>query len=126
MNESIDFYSLLFNQTNIISQSPLVSYIELMGTKFMLLNGGNKYKPNSSISYYIYCENALEIERLYNRLIEHGRILMPLGKYDWSEQYAWVEDEYEVNWQLDIDKINSTQKIVPSLLFANDKMKLVK
>jgi predicted 3-demethylubiquinone-9 3-methyltransferase (glyoxalase superfamily) len=49
-----------------------------------------------------------------------------LGKYDWSEQYAWVEDEYEVNWQLDIDKINSTQKIVPSLLFANDKMKLVK
>ncbi len=126
MNESIDFYSSLFNQTNIISQSPLVSYIELMGTKFMLLNGGNKYKPNSSISYYIYCENVVEIERLYNRLIEHGRILMPLGKYDWSEQYAWVEDEYGVNWQLDIDKINSTQKIVPSLLFANDKMKHVK
>ncbi|MCB0746812.1 MAG: VOC family protein, partial [Ignavibacteriae bacterium] len=57
---------------------------------------------------------------------EGGSINMPLDKYDWSEKYAWVKDKFGVSWQLDIDKINSPQKIVPALLFVNDKVTKVK
>jgi predicted 3-demethylubiquinone-9 3-methyltransferase (glyoxalase superfamily) len=44
-----------------------------------------------------------------------------LGKYDWSSKYAWVRDRFGLGWQLDIDDINSKQKIVPALLFVNEK-----
>jgi predicted 3-demethylubiquinone-9 3-methyltransferase (glyoxalase superfamily) len=46
---------------------------------------------------------------------------MPLGKYDWSQSYAWVKDRFGVSWQLDVEDINDSQKIVPSLLFTNEK-----
>lgn len=51
---------------------------------------------------------------------------MPLDKYDWSPKYAWVKDKFGVSWQLDIEDINSPQKIVPAILFANEKFNLVK
>jgi len=92
----------------------------------MGLNGGPKYQPNSSISYYVYCENEEKLLKYYAALSEKGSLLMPLNKYDWSEKYAWVIDQFGVNWQLDIAKINSKQKIVPNLLFAKAKMNLVK
>jgi predicted 3-demethylubiquinone-9 3-methyltransferase (glyoxalase superfamily) len=51
---------------------------------------------------------------------------MPLGKYDWSSKYAWVEDKYGVSWQLDVDPVNSRQKIVPALLFNGAKSLRIK
>ena len=92
----------------------------------MALNGGPKFNINSSISYYVYCSNENEISRLFKALSEDGNVLMPLDRYDWSEQYAWVSDKYGVNWQLDIDSLNSNQKIVPALIFGNEKMTQVK
>jgi predicted 3-demethylubiquinone-9 3-methyltransferase (glyoxalase superfamily) len=48
--------------------------------------------------------------------------MMPLDKYDWSARYAWVQDKFGLSWQLDVDKINNSQKILPALLFVNDKV----
>jgi predicted 3-demethylubiquinone-9 3-methyltransferase (glyoxalase superfamily) len=121
-----DFYCSVFENSAITANTPMVVNFELNGTKFMGLNGGPGYKVNSAISYYVYCGNDTEISRLYKILTEGGGVLMPLGKYDWSEKYAWVMDRFGVNWQLDIDRINSTQTIVPSLLFANEKFTEVK
>ena len=52
--------------------------------------------------------------------------MMPLDKYDWSPRYAWVQDKFGLSWQLDVEKINSPQKIVLALLFVNDKVLKVK
>lgn len=92
----------------------------------MGLNGGPKYKVSPAVSYYVYCGNENEIDRIYKLLSENGTVMMPLDKYDWSEKYAWVMDRFGVNWQLDIHDIKSTQKIVPALLFANEKYTRVK
>lgn len=99
---------------------------ELHGQKFVALNGGPVFQFNESLSFYVYCASDEAIENLYRQLSEGGQINMPLNKYDWSEKYAWVKDKYGVSWQLDIDKINSQQKIVPSMLFVNDKYTMVK
>lgn len=124
-HEAAEFYCSTFKNARLLSSNPIVSHFELNGTKFMGLNGGSRYAINSSISYYVYCENEEEISRLYKKLSENGSILMPLDRYEWSEKYAWISDKYGVNWQLDIDTIHSTQQIVPSLLFANEKKHLV-
>lgn len=99
---------------------------QIQGQKFVALNGGPVFKFNESVSFFVYCESDERIEFLYNKLSEGGSVNMPLNKYDWSEKYAWVKDKFGVSWQLDVDKINSPQKIVPALLFVNDKFTKVK
>ncbi len=99
---------------------------KLNGQNFLALNGGPDFKLNESISLFVYCENDERINFMYEKLSEGGSINMPLDKYDWSPKYAWVKDKFGVSWQLDIEKINSPQKILPSLLFVNEKFNLVK
>lgn len=124
--EAAEFYCSVFTDSKILDSSPIVTNFELNGTKFMALNGGPMYQVNSSISFYVYCGQDEEINRLFGLLSEDGSVLIPLKKYAWSEKYAWVIDKYGTNWQLDIDKINSNQKIVPALLFANEKMNFIR
>lgn len=99
---------------------------ELNGQKFLALNGGPDFKLNESVSFFVYCETEERINFLYEKLSESGSINMPLDKYDWSPKYAWVKDKFGLSWQLDIEAINSPQKIVPSLLFVNENYKKVK
>lgn len=119
--EAAQFYCSVFADSKILSQNSIVTNFELNGTKFMGLNGGPRYKAGSAISYYVYAESDSEIVRLFDLLSDGGSILMNLDKYAWSEKYAWFKDKFGVDWQLDISTIKGDQKIVPSLLFANEK-----
>lgn len=140
--EAVQFYTSLFDNsktTRIIHYgkegfeyhhkpegSVMTVEFELNGQKFLALNGGMDFKLNESISLFVYCESEERINFLYKKLSEGGSINMPLDKYDWSPKYAWVKDKFGLSWHLDIEAINSTQKIVPSLLFVNEKYKKVK
>ena len=106
--------------------SVLTVSFQLDGQDFVALNGGPVFKFNESISLFVYCESDKKIETLYSKLSEHGNINMPLDKYDWSPKYAWVKDRFGVSWQFTVEKINSSQKILPSLLFVNEKFTKVK
>jgi predicted 3-demethylubiquinone-9 3-methyltransferase (glyoxalase superfamily) len=124
--EAVNFYCSAFEAARIYSENSMVTSFELNGTKFMALNGGPAYAVNSSISYYVYCGSEKEIIRLHEALTENGKELIPLGKYDWSEKYAWVSDKFGINWQLDVAEADTNQKVVPALLFANEKKHLIK
>jgi predicted 3-demethylubiquinone-9 3-methyltransferase (glyoxalase superfamily) len=87
--------------------------------EFMLLNGGDKFKPNPSISHYIVCKNAEEVDSIYAKLSKGGKDLMPLDKYPFSERYAWTEDKFGVSWQ--IICVDMAQKVVPCLMFINNQ-----
>ena len=133
--EAAEYYASIFQNsevTNIttISGTPsgevdIVSF-KLWGVEFTAISAGPMFKINPSISFFVYCSSDSEIERLYNKLSENGSVLMPLDKYPWSNKYAWVQDKFGVSWQLDIDSIHSDQKIVPAILFANEKAAQVK
>ena len=124
--EAVAFYVALFPNASVQQQNPIVTTFSIHGTKFMALNGGPTYQMSPAVSYFVYCGSQPEIERIYTELVKDGSILMPLGKYDWSPQYAWVQDRFGVNWQLDVEPINAPQKIVPALLFANEKKESVR
>ncbi|WP_229583437.1 VOC family protein [Paracoccus sp. S-4012] len=53
-----------------------------------------------SFSLVVTCENEAEVRRLADLLGEGGEVRMPLGAYDFSPCFAWVEDAVGVNWQL--------------------------
>jgi predicted 3-demethylubiquinone-9 3-methyltransferase (glyoxalase superfamily) len=140
--EAVNFYKTLFNNVKVgrtarynkegfeihgrPEGSVMTIEFEIEGIKFTALNGGPVFKFTPAVSFYVYCGSENEIEKLYNKLSEDGMVMMPLDKYDWSGKYAWVQDKFGVSWQLDVDTINSQQKILPSLLFANEKFGRVK
>jgi predicted 3-demethylubiquinone-9 3-methyltransferase (glyoxalase superfamily) len=140
--EAVNFYVSLFSDSKINSTSyfgkegfehhgmpegtVMTIGFELNKQKFVALNGGPIFKFNESVSFFVYCESDEQINSLYKKLSDGGKVNMPLDKYDWSEKYAWVKDKFGVSWQLDVTKNNASQKIVPALLFVNDKFAKVK
>lgn len=95
---------------------------ELEGYKFLALNGGNQIPFNASISFFITCETTNETAELYHKLLVDGEVLMPLDKYEWSENYGWLKDKYGVSWQIFTGKLaDSKQKLIPSLLFPQQQ-----
>ncbi len=89
--------------------------LKVQDHEFMLLNAGDTYKPNPTISYYINCKNAAEVDSIYAELSKGGKDLMPLDSYPFSERYAWIEDKFGVSWQ--IIMVDMPQKVAPCLMF---------
>ncbi|MGV8877782.1 MAG: VOC family protein [Sphingobacteriaceae bacterium] len=117
--EAADFYIHAFGDGKILQTSTYVVAIELSGEKLMLLNEGSNASPNASISFMVISETAAETAHYHNKLMEGGNILMPLDRYDWSENYSWVADKYGVSWQLYTGrKADTPQKFCPTLMFT--------
>jgi predicted 3-demethylubiquinone-9 3-methyltransferase (glyoxalase superfamily) len=53
-----------------------------------------------SISLFVECATAQQVDELNARLLEGGSSLMPLDAYPFSPHYAWVSDRFGVSWQL--------------------------
>ncbi|WP_276500200.1 VOC family protein [Terrimonas pollutisoli] len=117
--EAAALYCSVFANAKITSQSPIVTSVDISGQSFTLLDGGPMYKPNPSISFYYICENATELDRIWNAFSKEGKVLMPLDKYPWGEKYGWISDKYGISWQLALGKISDVgQKITACLLFT--------
>ena len=116
-----EFYCSIFPGSTIIADTPMVVKWQLAGQTFMGLNGGPMFQQNASISMMVTCEENTEIDELWDRLCDGGMVMMPLGKYDWSEHYGFVQDKFGLCWQLykgNYSYVN--QKITPTLLFVGN------
>ncbi|MDQ6813016.1 MAG: VOC family protein [Bacteroidota bacterium] len=120
--EAAEFYSTVFSNSKITTDTPMVVLFEIEGKKMMGLNGGPMFKINPSISMFVTCESDEEIERIYKKLMEGGKAMMALDKYPWSEKYAWVADKFGMTWQLMRGNLpEGAQKIVTSFLFTGQQ-----
>jgi predicted 3-demethylubiquinone-9 3-methyltransferase (glyoxalase superfamily) len=53
-----------------------------------------------SISLFVDCTSIAEVDALFGRLSEDGKVLMPPDDYGFSPRFAWVDDRFGVSWQL--------------------------
>lgn len=117
-----EFYCSLFKNSSVITDTPLVVKFELEGSEFMGLNGGPHFKINPSISNSVLCETTDETNKLWDALIEGGKVLIPIGKYDWSEHYGWLQDRFGLTWQISLNGDTPIrQKIRSCMLFTGSK-----
>jgi predicted 3-demethylubiquinone-9 3-methyltransferase (glyoxalase superfamily) len=117
-----EFYCSAFSHSKITSDTAMVVMFELNGKKIMGLNGGPIHKINPSISLFVLCGTINETNEVWSKLIEGGKALMPIDKYDWSPRYGWLQDRFGMTWQIMADADGSRkQTICPSLLFTGDK-----
>lgn len=133
--EAIDFYVSIFQNSKKgyldrhdqasaeVAGKPVGSVssveFELEGYEFGAINGGPIFKPTPAISFMVNCQSEGEVQELWSKLSDHGRVLMPLDRYDFNEKYGWIEDRYGVSWQLIAE--GAEQKIMPSLMFVGDQ-----
>ena len=52
-----------------------------------------------SMSLFIDCDDAAQVDHLAAQLGEGGQALMPPGEYGFSTRFAWVQDRFGVSWQ---------------------------
>lgn len=120
--EAASLYCSLFKNSRIIDDTPIVVTFELNGNKFMGLNGGPKFKINPSISVFVLCESEEETNTLWEKLIEGGKALIPIGKYDWSDRYGWLQDRFGLTWQISLNgDAPIRQKIRSCMLFTGSR-----
>ena len=120
--EAATLYCSVFEQSKITSQSSMVTEIEVIEQKFILLDGGPMFRPNPSISFYYTCEEEQELDAIWGAFTKEGEVMMPLASYPWAKKYGWVTDKFGVSWQLALGKISDVgQKIAPCLLFSGNQ-----
>lgn len=120
--DAAEWYCSLFKNSSITTDTPMVLKFELEGTEFMALNGGPQFKINPSISVFVLCESVEETNRLWEKLMEEGHALIPIGKYDWSERYGWLQDRFGLTWQISLNgDAPIQQKIRSCMLFTRER-----
>jgi predicted 3-demethylubiquinone-9 3-methyltransferase (glyoxalase superfamily) len=84
------FYCSVFENSKIITDTPMVVTFELNGNKFMGLNGGPAFKFNEAVSFVINCETQDEIDHYWGELTAGGQ----------EGMCGWLKDKFGVSWQV--------------------------
>jgi predicted 3-demethylubiquinone-9 3-methyltransferase (glyoxalase superfamily) len=100
--------------------SVMMAEFEIFGQNFTALNGGPIFKFNPSISFHVKCGSREEVDRIWDKLIDGGQILMPLDTYPFSERYGWLQDKYGLSWQIIFAGGKHKQRLTPVLMFTGD------
>ncbi len=96
------------------------------GLQVTALNAGSEFSFTPAISFFVLCENEAEINGLWEKLSQGGSPRMELGAYPWAKRYGWTADKFGVDWQLVLNDQKGFAKIVPSILFVNERYGRVK
>ena len=128
-DEAAQFYTDIFRDASVTEQAPgIAATVSIHGFKLSLINGGNQYAPNPSISCILNFDPLLfggeeqaraYLDELYERL-STGGVLMELGEYPFSPRYAWVRDRFGMTWQLMLTDPDGDPRpfVIPSFMFG--------
>jgi predicted 3-demethylubiquinone-9 3-methyltransferase (glyoxalase superfamily) len=107
--EAANFYTGLFPDGRITSvqRTPadtpsnkagevIVVGFELMGQKFIGLNGGPIFPHTEAVSFQIHTDDQQETDRLWNAIVGNGGAESMCG---------WCKDKWGVNWQITPKKL---------------------
>ncbi|WP_338779398.1 VOC family protein [Metabacillus sp. FJAT-52054] len=110
--EAMNHYLSIFDDSNIQQifhhEDGKVMYaiFTLKGQTFRCIDNtnGDHHAFTPALSLFVAFESDEEIETIFQRLSDHGQVLMPLASSPVSEKFGWVEDKYGVSWQLNLEK----------------------
>lgn len=100
--EAVSFYTSLFPDSGILSilrcgeAGPyppgivLTINFRMLGTEYLMLNGGPTYKFSPAISLMVACETQAEIDHYWDALIEGGK----------AHACGWLDDRFGLTWQV--------------------------
>ena len=117
--EAMNFYTSLIDDSEITSiihyganqggdeGTVMKATFTIKGQEFMCIDSNVKHQFNftPSFSIYVTCDTEEEIDNLYQKLLDGGQALMPIGDYGFSKKFGWLNDRFGVSWQLNLPKM---------------------
>ena len=111
--EALDFYRATFPSYSLESlqhhaephqELLMLATFSVKGQAVMISDSFVEHEWNITpgISFFIDAESEDELNDLANALCVDGQVHMPAGNYGFSTLFAWVEDRFGVNWQLNL------------------------
>ncbi|WP_239253788.1 VOC family protein [Listeria ilorinensis] len=55
-----------------------------------------------SFSIFLTCDDEAQFDRYFKSLSKKGEVLMEPANYGFSEKFAWVNDQFDVSWQISL------------------------
>jgi predicted 3-demethylubiquinone-9 3-methyltransferase (glyoxalase superfamily) len=55
-----------------------------------------------AMSLFVECNNASELDTLFDRLSPGGTVLMPVADFGFSARFGWLNDRFGVSWQFNL------------------------
>jgi len=114
--EALNLYTELFEDSSIVhierygegdpapAGSVKLARFTLGSQQVMFFNSpaphGFTFTP--SFSFFVEFKDANQVDQCFATLSEGGQVLMPLGTYDFSPRFAWLQDRFGVSWQLTV------------------------
>ena len=114
--QAMNFYVKLFENSKIVDlkrwgeEGPgkegtiMHATFNLNGKLFMCSDSPpiHNWDFTPAVSNYVECVNESELEQLFTKLSENGKVMMPLDNYGFSQKFGFVEDRFGVSWQLNL------------------------
>ncbi len=114
--QAMNFYVSLFNNSEILDVirwekgtpgkegTIMTATFSLNGKVFKCSDSPpiHDWDFSPAIANYLDCQNETEIETLFTKLSEGGKVYMPLNNYGFSQKFGWVADKFGVSWQLNL------------------------
>ena len=115
--QAMNFYIGLFENSKIIDLSRwgkdapgkegtiIHATFRLNGKLFMCSDSPpiHEWDFTPAVSNFVECKDINQLEELFAKLSENGKVLMPLGNYGFSQKFGFVEDRFGVSWQLNLE-----------------------
>jgi predicted 3-demethylubiquinone-9 3-methyltransferase (glyoxalase superfamily) len=101
-DEAVDFWLSVFKDAKVLEHSrnsesapgetgaTLVINFELLGTRFMVINGGPEFTLSPAVSFLVSCKDQAEVDYYWDRLVDGGM----------ESQCGWLDDRFGVSWQI--------------------------
>jgi predicted 3-demethylubiquinone-9 3-methyltransferase (glyoxalase superfamily) len=76
----------------------------LAGREFMCIDSSVKhdFTFTPATSLFVTCKSETEIDELFAKLSEGGKVFMPFQPYPFAKKFAWLSDRFGVSWQLNL------------------------
>lgn len=114
--EAMNFYVELFDKSEVLDiqrygkdgpgkeETVMMARFTLNGKEFICSDSFVKHEWTftPAISMFVECTTESELEKLFAKLSEGGKVFMALDNYGFSQKFGWVGDKFGITWQLNL------------------------
>ena len=111
---ALDLYKAVFPSFDLISiqnhaephdELIMVATFSVEGQEVMISDSpiSHEWEITPGISFFVELSSEKDLENYANSLSKNGKVMMPAGNYGFSKMFTWVEDEFGVNWQFNVN-----------------------
>ena len=112
--EALDFYSATFPSFQLHATQHhaephdaliMLATFSIRGQELMISDSPIKHEwgITPGVSFFLDIEEEASLLSLVKQISAKGKVMMPPGNYGFSKQFAWVEDPFGINWQLNVE-----------------------